>query len=306
MIYTLTLNSAIDMNISTNVLCPSNVNRTKEVVYSPNGKGVNVSLVMSHYNVENISLLVAGGFSGQYITEELNKMNQKNYPFWVNEPTRINIFIDDSLHEYKVVSKGSFVDENTQVNIINYIENLNDMDFLIVSGSLPPGISESFYFKISEVCKRKKTKLIFDISSPVLKDLLCQKPYLIKPNDEELELIFGHKLNNEYDILKSIEYLHSMGAENILLTMGNKGLYFSDSRKVFYCTAPKIKLVSSACAGDSCLGSFIAGLVSNLDLKENLKRASATGANVAESMGIGSLNKVKDYTQQIQVKEVLL
>lgn len=306
MIYTLTLNAAIDMNVSTNRLCPSTVNRTKDVIYSPNGKGVNVSLIMSHYNVENISLLIAGGFSGQYITEELNKMNQKNYAFWVSEPTRINIFIDDSFHEYKVVSKGSFVDENTKGNIIKYLEKINDMDFLIVSGSLPPGISESFYFKISEVCKKKKCKLIFDISSPVLKELLCEQPYLIKPNDEELELIFGHKLNNEDDIVNSIKYLHSVGAKNILLTMGHKGLYFSDAIKIIYCTAPEIKLVSSACAGDSCLGSFVAGLVSGLDLKENLKRASATGANVAESMGIGSLSKVQDYIQQIQVKEVLL
>lgn len=306
MIYTLTLNAAIDMNISTDNLNPNSVNRTNEVCYSPNGKGVNVSLVMKHFGIKNNALIIAGGFTGKYIVDELQKKEQSVYPFWVEEPTRINVFINNIYEEYKIVSPGAFVNDKIKNKILEYLKSLNDIELLIISGSLPPGLNEDIYFKIVDICNEKNIPFIVDISSPILKKIINKKPYLIKPNDEEIKNIFGYKTDNEKYIIEAIKEIHNEGAENILLTMGDKGLYFSNKKKIYYCDTYPVKLVSSACSGDSCLASFIAGLKNNLTIEENLKRASATGANVAESHGIGKLECVEEYSKKLKVKEVLL
>lgn len=93
MIYTLTTNPAIDMNVCTNGLEPSRVNRTFGVVYTPNGKGLNVSFVLGHFGVESVIFGFFGGFSGEYVVNESRKKGFKVDPVWVDDTTRINIFL---------------------------------------------------------------------------------------------------------------------------------------------------------------------------------------------------------------------
>lgn len=304
MIYTLTLNTAIDMNIITRGLLPNKVNRTESVKYSANGKGVNVSILLRHNNIPTNIIGVFGGFSGHYIVDELNIMGHNVLPIWVEEPTRINVFAHDGSDEFKLVSPGSYVSKEKQKEIIKVIKQSKDMDYLVISGSLPPGIDLSFYDEMLLALKERNVKVILDISSPKLKEILKYNPLLIKPNDDELLEIFGLNIK-EIDIKDIMKELHIQGAENVLLTMGDKGLYFSNGINIYYCSSPKIKLVSSACAGDSCLGAFLSEWLLGHDVKYALRKASATGANVAESEGIGLLDKVEDYIKETNVKTIL-
>ncbi|MBE1230989.1 PfkB family carbohydrate kinase, partial [Salmonella enterica] len=106
MIYTLTLNSAIDMNIFSDPLQPNIVNRTHHTEFCPNGKGVNVALVLDHFQIPAHILGIFGGFTGHYIVESLRTRKMPVTPAWVEEPTRINIFIHDGKQEYKLVNPG--------------------------------------------------------------------------------------------------------------------------------------------------------------------------------------------------------
>lgn len=304
MIYTLTTNPAIDMNIRTDKVEPSIVNRTRNTVYSPNGKGVNVSLVLKHYGVDSKALGFFGGFTGKFIVDELSNRGLEVKPIWIDEATRINIFVNDGKNEYKFVNKGSFIPEKAQDSLLNLIDKLEDCSYLSISGSLPPGIDSSYYDNILDICKLKGIEVILDISSKKLKDLLNYKPLLIKPNDEEIKEIFGIEMKDEEDIKSTLIKLHEMGAKNILLTLGAKGMYFYNGERLFFCNAPKIKLLSSACAGDSSLGAFLSEWLFNGDIKTAMKKASATGANVAESDGLGLLDKVSEYEKQLNVREL--
>lgn len=304
MIYTLTLNPAIDMNIISDKLLPNQVNRTKHVEYSPNGKGVNVSIVLKHYKMESTIIGVFGGFSGNYIVEELKNRDYSVLPIWVNEDTRINVFANDGHNEFKFVSPGSFVSEEKQKEILDLIKSLKDMKYLVISGSLPPGINENFFNEIVFEAKKLNAEIIFDISSLALKHLVTTKPFLIKPNDDELKEIFNLDSTTKAEVIHSIKTLHKQGVKNILLTMGSKGLYFSNGEDIYFCNTPKINLLSSACAGDSCLAAFLSSWLDGKDIEFSLKLASATGANVAESNGIGDLKKVKEYMEKINIEKV--
>ncbi|AKA70374.1 1-phosphofructokinase [Clostridium scatologenes] len=307
MIYTLTTNPAIDMNCYSSSSEPFKVNRTNNLSYSPNGKGVNVSLVLNHYSIESKAIGFFGGFTGKYIVDELDKRNISTIPFWIEENTRINVFITiEDNKEFKYVNKGPFVPEETQKDLLEYLSsNLKKHDYLIISGSLPQSIKQDYYNEILDICAEKNVEIVLDISSEKLKELLKYKPLLIKPNDDEVKEIFGVHLNDENDIKNALKYINKLGARNILLTLGENGMYFYDGKKTYYCNAPKIKLLSSACAGDSSLAAFLSEWIFQGNIEKALKKASATGANVAESSALGDLKKVSTYMKIIDVKEVM-
>ncbi|MCF0149515.1 MAG: 1-phosphofructokinase [Clostridium sp.] len=306
MIYTLTTNPAIDMNYTAESYEPFKVNRTTNIEYSPNGKGINVSLVLNHYGIESKAVGIFGGFTGKYIVDELQKMDIDVQAFWIDEATRINVFIDTKdKKEFKYVNKGPYVPVELQKKLLNYIAKSEDCSYLIVSGSLPKSIDEEYYEELLQICNKRNIKIILDISSRKLKDLLKYEPLLIKPNDEEVKEIFGLDLNSEIDAINILKYLKKEGAQNILLTLGNKGMYFYNGEKAYYCTAPHINLVSSACAGDSALAAFLSDWLRGNSIEWSLKKASATGGNVAESRGIGTLNKVNKYIEKLEVREVM-
>lgn len=305
MIYTLTTNPAIDMNVYSDGLKRKQVNRTFGSVYTPNGKGLNVSFVLGHFGISSKIMGFFGGFSGDYIVNESQKRGFEVVPVWVDDITRINIFLNDGVDEYKLVNEGSYVNEEKQEELLKKIDEAKDMEYLAISGSLPKGIHTDYYDKIFQLCRGKGIEIILDISSPKLAELLKYQPLLIKPNDEELEDIFGIKVKTEEDMINALEILHEKGAQNILLTLGDKGSFFYNGQNVYYANAQPIQLLSSACAGDSALAAFLSVWLKNPEnIEEAMKLSAATGANVAESNAIGTLSKVEKYRKNIQVRKV--
>lgn len=293
------------MNISTEGIEAKKVNRTFDTIYSPNGKGLNVSYVLQHFGVESKVLGFFGDFSGRYIVEETKKKNIEILPVWVDDTTRINIFLNDGTQEYKFVNQGSFVTKENQEQMLALIASSTDMDYLSISGSLPQGIELDFYDDVLKICQEKKINVILDISSPKLKDLLQYEPYLIKPNDEEIADIFGIIMRDEEDIKDVLTFLRERGAQNILLTLGERGSYFYNGTDIYYASTQPVELLSSACAGDASLGAFMSLWLNNPDnIVDALKRSAATGANVAESNALGDLKKVDTYVQNIKVRKV--
>lgn len=307
MIYTLTANPAIDMNFNTNTIEPFNVNRTNDITYSANGKGINVSLTLKHFGVNSVVLGFFGGFTGNYIVDELKKKDLDVRPLWVDGDTRINTFISNNGSEYKFVNSGPSVARELQLELLEEIYNSIDCELLVISGSLPPNISLSYYDDLLKLCNAKGIDVVLDISSPKLKELLKYKPLLIKPNDEEIKEIYGIDLEADEDIKSVLKMLHNEGARNILLTLGSKGLYFYNGDNAYYCNAPQVELLSSACAGDACLGSFLSEWLGNENnIEYALKKASSVGGNVAESYGLGTFSNCTNYIETLKVEGVIL
>ena len=304
MIHTLTLNTAIDMNIFCDPLRPAAVNRTRRTEYCPNGKGVNVALVLNHYHQAAHVMGIFGGFTGRYIVEELRRRHINVTPAWVAEPTRINIFINDGRDEYKLVNPGAHMDEQCKQQIIDHLQCVADGDYLVISGSLPPGIDPRFYGEILSLCRDKGCEVILDISHPALRQLLEFRPLLIKPNDDELKEIFDLDAGSPQQVREAMASLHRLGARNVLLTLGAQGLYFSNGETLWFCSAPHIELVSSACAGDAALGAFLSKWLAEDEVADALALASATGADVAASAGLGTLQRSEALRQQVQVVQL--
>ena len=216
MIYTLTTNPAVDVNITSDDLRSDKINRTRDAVYSPNGKGLNVSFTLAHYGVDSQILGFFGGFTGNYIVEGASKICPVK-PVWIDGITRLNVFLKVGDKEYDQVNAGAPVSREAQLQMLELIDNLDDLDCLIISGSLPPHIDPGYYDELIDIVQAKGAEFVLDISHLCLAHLIERKPLLIKPNDDELADIFGVNVSSEQDFVAALHMLHERGAQNILL-----------------------------------------------------------------------------------------
>lgn len=305
MIYTLTTNPAIDMNISSDALRANTVTRTRDAVYTPNGKGLNVSFTLDHFGIKSTVLGFFGGFSGRYIVDGCRDKGVAALPVWVEDVTRVNVFLNADGEEYNLVNAGSFVPRKAQDELLEVLKTLEAPEALCISGSLPRGVESSYYEEILQICRERGVPVVLDISSPKLKELLAYRPLLIKPNDDELLDIFGLPAATEEEILYAMQELHRLGAQNVLLTLGARGAYFSNGEACWHCGIYPVKVYSTVCAGDATLGGFLSVFLGDKNAVEAaLKRGAACGANAAESAALGDFGHVEAYGKAIAVRKV--
>lgn len=307
MIYTITLNPAIDLVIITKKLEPNIVNRTKKFELQPNGKGVNVSFILKKMGIENMATGIGGGFTLDYITAGLKEKGISSNFLKVNEPTRINVFtrVLDQNREYKEVNPGPEVSEKVQDEFLKYLKTtLKERDILIISGSFSKGIKQDYLVKIAEITADKKVKLVIDSSSKAVLDTLSYHPYLLKPNDQELASFFdlNEKLDQE-KIIKLARKLINAGCKNVLVSLGESGADLIDKNHAYFGNAPKISVLNTAGAGDTMLGTFIGKKELGCDTIEALKCAIAAGSDTASRMGLTDF-ELEKYLNEIHVSEV--
>lgn len=307
MIYTITLNPAIDLVIITKKLEPNIVNRTENFELQPNGKGVNVSFILKKMGIENMATGIGGGFTLDYITAGLKEKGISSNFLKVNEPTRINVFtrVLDQNREYKEVNPGPEVSEKVQDEFLKYLKTtLKERDILIISGSFSKGIKQDYLVKIAEITADKKVKLVIDSSSKVVLDTLPYHPYLLKPNDQELASFFdlNEKLDQE-KIIKLARKLINAGCKNVLVSLGESGAALIDKNHAYFGNAPKISVLNTAGAGDTMLGTFIGKKELGCDTTEALKCAIAAGSDTASRTGLTDF-ELEKYLNEIHVSEV--
>lgn len=309
MIYTLTPNPAIDYNISCDGLQPNTVTRTRDAVYTPNGKGLNVSFTLDHYGVDTAILGFFAGFSGRYIVEGARELGVDVKPVWTEGITRVNVFLNAGPDtEYNMVNAGAAITAADEDAMFDLIDRLDDLDCLVISGSLPPNASEGFLRTAIERVRAKGSRFVLDISSPQLAELLELEPLLIKPNDDELRDIFGIEVvaGDDESVSVAMGELHARGAQNVLLTLGGAGAYFSNGEHLWFANRTfDVEVRSTVCAGDSSLAAFLSVWFSDRDRVEDaLRRSMATGANVVECAGLGDFAHVEEYEKGIDIRPV--
>lgn len=307
MIYTCTLNPAIDLFIETDHLKPEVVNRTNSYDIQPNGKGVNVSFIMKHLGVNNTAWGVGGGFTSNFIEESLQAKGVPTDFTHIDGISRINVFtrVVDTDTEYKEVNNGPEVSADKVNEFLNKVATLTNADKLVVSGSFSRGIPAEIIVKIAQLAEKQGFDLVIDTSYPEVVEAISHKPFLIKPNDEELLSWFDQPRTDDIQVLiKYSQELLKKGAQNILLSIGAKGALFVNEKHVLFGNAPKIKVVNTACSGDTMLGTFLAGMEQKLPLETNLQRSIAAASSTSASAGLTDFSDVDELMKQIQVKQL--
>jgi 1-phosphofructokinase len=284
---------------------PFTVNRTKDDDIQANGKGVNVSLILKMLGVDTTALGFRAGFTGNYIEDYLQEKEISTDFIEVPGMTRINVFtqVNQTKEEYKLVNQGPEIPQEKVEVFLDQIRNLQAEDYLCISGSLPRGIESTILVDISRICQERDVHLIIDSSYKEIMDCLPYHPFLLKPNEEELASWFGEIIDSEEAYLFYGQQLIKAGAQNVLLSLGSGGAIFFSQTKIIRGNSPIGKVVNTACAGDTLLGTFLAGYLTEQPLEETLRKSLAAGSSTAFRKGLTDFSDVKELSKQIEIKE---
>ena len=281
MIFTLTLNPAVDYTVISEKLTPGEINISKKSFISAGGKGINVSVVLKELGIDSVAMGFVGGFTGDKVISELKKAGVKtDFVLLKNKETRINIKISElSDGDTEINSPGPDISDEEFSGLFKKLEDIKENDILIISGSLPKSAPSDLYAKIISSVKKQGAAVVLDAAGDAMKCAVTQKPLLVKPNEKELEEFCGFSINTEKDAVAGAKILKNAGAENVLVSRGKKGaLLLAENQKVYILKAPVIKPLNCVCAGDSMLAGFVAGLL-GIKAEEPIKQAENKNYN---------------------------
>ncbi|GGK03735.1 tagatose-6-phosphate kinase [Lentibacillus kapialis] len=304
MIYTCTMNAAIDMYVEVDEMKPNAVNRTNDEDYQANGKGINVSIMLKKLGIESTALGFIAGFTGAYIEDFLSESGIQSDFVYADGTTRINVFINAE-SEYKIVNQGPHIKVSEQEALLNGIKAIPGGSTLVVSGSLPRGVPESVIVEIAEVCKMNNVKLVLDTSVSSVWDTLTYEPYLLKPNEEELANLYHQTRKlTEQEIIKYGKDLLKRGAQHVIVSRGKEGSIYVSKERLLKATSPQGTVVNTACSGDTMLAAFMAKKQQHESLENALKYASAVGASTAFSRGLSNLKDIAALQKEVNVYQM--
>ena len=294
MIYTVTLNPSVDYVIHIDKITAGVVNRTEKEELYFGGKGINVSLILAELGIESTALGFTAGFTGAAIENYLKTQGIKtDFIRLDNGFSRINVKIKSG-EETEINGRGADISENKLNEFFSKIDTLSDGDTLVLSGSVPKSLPDNIYECILKRISNKNMRTFVDAEKNLLIDTLKYKPFLIKPNQAEIEDIFGKKLEKTTDILECAVQLKAMGAVSVLVSRAGDEAVFVDADGESHILRPCTgELKNSVGAGDSMLAGFIAGCqLSNDDYDYAFKLGLSAGSATAFSDGLAKKDDI--------------
>lgn len=302
MIYTLTLNPAIDYYMSIGNFQLGSLNSLEEGYTLPGGKGINVSKVLKNFSVESKALGFVGGFTGDYIKKHLNEYEIESDFIELQENTRINIKLKTKDSETEIAGKSPTISRENVKELLKKFEEIKKDDVVILSGSVPNSISKSIYADIIKLLP-KDCKVILDTRGLHFVEGLKEGVFLTKPNNHELEEFFNRKLNNIEEIIQAGKDLQALGSKNVLISLGKDGSILITEKEVYIGNAPQGKLISSVGAGDSMVAGVVYGIAKGMTLEDSYKYGIASGSSTAFSEGLTTFEGMNSLLNKIEIKK---
>ncbi|NVF10434.1 1-phosphofructokinase [Anaerococcus sp. AGMB00486] len=302
MIYTLTLNPSIDYILGIDKFVDGETLRSTYEEKYPGGKGIMVSKLLKNLGESSINIGFLGGFTGDYIKKELDKLDIFHNFTEVSDDSRINVKLKYG-QETEINAKGPNISEAEIVSFLDFIDELNEDDFVIISGSIPKSLGDDFYRIIINILDINNVRFALDTSGKKLYELSSYKPFLVKPNKDELADVFDTSIDNEEDIIRYAKKLSDRGAENVIVSLGANGSIFIDENFAYKANPIKGKLINSVGSGDSMVGAYIYGYMSGLSKIDSYKLAVAAGSATAFSQDIADKKLIYEILDKVEVKE---
>ena len=303
MIYTVTLNPSIDYVINLEHLNTGCVNRVNSEHVYPGGKGINVSRILKTLGHDNVATGFVSNFTGDFITNSLSDLNIKSdFIKLDNGFTRINVKIKSD-EETEINGGGPHISDEKLKELFDKLSELKEGDILVLAGSIPSTLKEDLYEKIMEQVKEYNVKVVVDATKNLLLNVLKYNPFLIKPNNHELEEIFNVKLECVDDIATYSRKLQEMGARNVLVSRGKDGaILITEDKELFISNVPKGIVINSVGAGDSMVAGFISGYTNSNSYEEALRLGAASGSATAFSSDLANKDLIDRLIREIKIE----
>ena len=309
MIYTVTLNPAIDRELLVPEIVQDNVLRASQWRIDYGGKGFNVARMLKVLGTSSVALAFAGGNNGRILHKGLQEMGIETDFVWVEEETRTNVSIvgTNDNHHIKVNEPGPTISVAHLAEMQQKIYQLAQPDdWWVLAGSLPPSVPLSIYAGMIEIIQTAGGHAILDTSDEALHKGCLAKPFLIKPNAEEAYKLTGRDFDvHSESFVAAANAIHDMGPAHVVISMGKTGALLTDGSRTWIASSPKIIELNPTGAGDAMVGGLVWGLSQGQDLTEAFTLSVACGAATAAQRGtsVGSADNITKLMAQIELTE---
>jgi 1-phosphofructokinase family hexose kinase len=310
MIYTITLNPALDRELTVNQIELNCVLRAQSTQIDYGGKGFNVSRALLALGIESTALGFIGGAVGVQLSAGLSAMGIHTDFVTIQGETRTNLsIVDVDHHSYlKVNEPGPWVSEADTTTLLTKISTLaRHGDWWILAGSTPPGVQPSLVAEIVHHIQSVGAHAVVDMEGACLKEACSAGAFLVKPNAFEAAGLTKMDVTSIPSAARSLGPIHQLGAQRVVISLGKAGAVYSDDRHTWWAIPPAIEEHNPIGAGDAMLAGLIKGIIQRLPGDEILRLGVACGAAAASLDGtaVGSFSLVEAHLKDVQMGEYL-
>lgn len=280
-IVTITLNPALDKSISVPELVPEKKLRALSSKVEPGGGGINISRALKKLGIASEAIILSGGYTGKTLEALLTKEQVDFTAITTEGDTRENfvVFDEDKKLQYRFGMPGESVSNQELGLLMQAIGNCSHADYIVVSGSLPPGTANSVFHEIAIIAEQLNAKLIIDTSGEALKAAVKEGLYLIKPNLRELASLVGKEWIAISDVIATAREVIAAGScKAMAVSMGADGAMLITATEHFQAVAPKAPVLSTVGAGDSMVAGMLAALTKGWGWEQVLQYGVAAGS----------------------------
>ena len=314
MIYTVTLNPALDRTLTVPSLRLGEVNRARSVRLDLSGKGINVSRALRLLGVPSRIIAFVGGGTGRAIRDGLAADGFETICVEVADETRQNITVVDAAAGVltKINEPGAAVSPADLAAMATLIErSAAASDLWVFSGSLPPGAPSDLYARLITLVQARGGRAFLDSSGEALRQGLAARPYAIKPNSEEAGEVLGRPVVSDTDHVAALRWFQDNGSQLVCLTRGARGIVLAldgvpRTGAPLLAAPPPIAAASPIGAGDATLAGLVWAVRDGCDPVETAQRAVACGTAAAmqEGTGVGERASVEMLLKQVRVDRI--
>lgn len=306
MIFTVTLNPAVDRELTVDDIAFDTVLRASQWQVDCGGKGFNVARMLNSLGVTSVAMGFAAGKTGELLEEKLQDLGIETDFVWVKGETRTNVSIVSSRSSQyvKVNEPGPTIKERDLEQLKEKIgSRVKAGDWWVLAGSVPPGVAADFYGELIRIIHGAGAKVFLDTSGEPFKQSCTAGPLLVKPNDAEAQELTGLPVSTTEEIVVAAKALQQLGPENVIVSLGKAGALLVNGQATWKAESPAIEEKNPIGAGDSMVAGVVWALNEGAELSEALCRGIACGAATASQSGttVGTLEQVRKLLPKVEL-----
>lgn len=310
-ILTLTVNPAVDRIVTVDRLVFEDRAYIESTTEAAGGRGINASRVLNSFGAKTTAITTAGREVGRIFEEQLKSDTFEKEIVRIRSNIRINLTISDRQGlTVKLNERGPTLTRMEQNRLVKAVEKLlPQSSWLMLCGSLPPGVDDSLYTKLIELATKHKVNTLLDTDGDPLLHGVEAKPTIVKPNQSEAERILNTAMITRSQQIDAVQRIKEMGAQSVVLSLGSRGVIASTSTEgVLEVTPPHVQALSPIGAGDAMSAALVWALSRGESFGEALRWGVAAGTASAKLPGItlASLDQTKEIYPRTQITRIIV
>lgn len=308
MILTLTINPAVDRNVTVDRLAFEDRGYILSRNETAGGRGINASRVIHSFGGKTLAIAVSGGKSGEEFQELIKSCSFPIELVKIEKEIRTNMTVTDKQGlTVKLNELGPPLTDKELDSIAQTVEkNLAKADWFMICGSLPPGVPPHFYNHLLDIAHKKKVKTLLDTDGEALLHGMEAQPTVVSPNQQEAERLLNRALITRTHLTEAVERMHGMGAQSVVLTIGSRGAIAHDGDDLIEVIPPRIDAVCPIGAGDALAAAFTWAMAKKKPFADAVRWGVAAGTASAKLPGVtyADLDQTKHVYSHVDVRAI--